>query len=73
MKMRVQLIIEDATGITTATDVAVIERHAEDLIGLSLEEAKAMTGAETCYSVLNIRCQIGSTRSRLHLCLVAFC
>lgn len=45
MKMRVQLIIEDATGTTTATDIAVIERHTEDLIGLSLEEAKAMTGA----------------------------
>jgi len=43
--MRVQLVIEDATGTTTATDIAVIERHTDDLIGLSLEEAKAMTGA----------------------------
>src|SRR5450631_393202 len=45
MKMRVQLIIEDATGTTTATDIAVIERHPDDLIGLSLEEAKAMPGS----------------------------
>jgi hypothetical protein len=45
MKMRVQLNIEDSTGITTATDVAVIERHTEDLIGLSLEETKAITSA----------------------------
>jgi hypothetical protein len=28
-----------------ATDIAVIERHTDDLIGLSLEEAEAMTGA----------------------------
>jgi hypothetical protein len=45
MKMRVQLVIEDASGASTCTDIAAIERHAEDLIGLSLEEAKAMTGA----------------------------
>jgi hypothetical protein len=45
MKMRVQLVIEDASGASTCTDIAAIERHTGDLIGLSLEEAKAMTGA----------------------------
>ena len=45
MKMRVQLVIEDASGASTCTDIAAIERHTEDLIGLSLEEAKAMAGA----------------------------
>src|SRR5271169_846249 len=45
MKMRVQLVIEDASGASTCTDIAAIERHTDDLIGLSLEEAKAMTGA----------------------------
>ena len=44
MKMRVQLVIEDASGATTSTDIAAIERRTDDLIGLSLEEAKAMTG-----------------------------
>ena len=44
MKMRVQLVIEDASGATTSADIAAIERRTEDLIGLSLEEAKAMTG-----------------------------
>jgi hypothetical protein len=42
----IQLIIEDATGATTGTDMAVIERpHSDSLIGPRLEEAKAMTGA----------------------------
>ena len=45
MKMRVQLVIEDATGASNCTDIAAIERHTEDLIGLSLEDAKAMAGA----------------------------
>jgi hypothetical protein len=45
MKMRVQLVIEDASGESTCADIAAIERHADDLIGLSLEETKAMTGA----------------------------
>src|SRR5271155_3148118 len=45
MKMRVQLVIEDASGASTCADIAVIERHTDDLIGLSLGEAKAMTGA----------------------------
>jgi hypothetical protein len=45
MKMRVQLVIEDASGASNCTDIAAIERHTEDLIGLSLEEAKAMAGA----------------------------
>ena len=45
MKMRVQLVIEDATGASNCTDFAAIERHTEDLIGLSLEDAKAMAGA----------------------------
>jgi hypothetical protein len=45
MKMRVQLVIEDDSGARTSADIAAIERHTDDLIGLSLEEAKAMTGA----------------------------
>src|ERR1035438_7034128 len=45
MKMRVQLVIEDASGTRTSADIAAIERRSDDLIGLSLEEAKAMTGA----------------------------
>jgi len=45
MKMRVQLVIEDASGASTCAHIAAIERHTDDLIGLSLEEAKAMTGA----------------------------
>jgi len=45
MKMRIQMIIEDASGAATFTDIAAFERQADDLIGLSLEEAKAMTGA----------------------------
>jgi hypothetical protein len=45
MKMRVQLVIEDASGASTCTDIAAIERHIHDLIGLSLEEVKAMAGA----------------------------
>jgi hypothetical protein len=45
MKMRVQLVIEDASGARTCADIAAIERRTDDLIGLSLEEAKAMTGA----------------------------
>jgi len=43
--MRVQLVIEDASGASNCTDIAAIERHAEDLIGLSREDAKAMAGA----------------------------
>jgi len=43
--MRVQLVIEDGSGASTCADIAAIERHTDDLIGLSLEEAKAMTGA----------------------------
>jgi hypothetical protein len=45
MKMRVQLVVEDASGAHTCADIAAIERRSDDLIGLSLEEAKAMTGA----------------------------
>jgi hypothetical protein len=45
MKMRIQLVIEDDFGASNCTDIAAIERHTDDLIGLSLEEAKAMTGA----------------------------
>ena len=44
MKMRVQLVIEDASGATTSADIASIERRTDDLIGLSFDEAKAMTG-----------------------------
>lgn len=43
--MRIQLIIEDEVGQTTTAEIAGIERRqSDDLIGLSLEEAKAMTG-----------------------------
>jgi hypothetical protein len=44
MKMKVQLVIEDASGVTTTTNLVDIERAAEGLIGLSLAEAKAMNG-----------------------------
>jgi hypothetical protein len=45
MKMRIQLVIEDEVGQTTTAKIAGIERRqSDDLIGLSLEEAKAMTG-----------------------------
>src|SRR5258708_17166794 len=44
MKMRIQLIMEDEAGGTTTAEIADIERRqSDDLIGLSLEEAKAMT------------------------------
>jgi hypothetical protein len=43
--MRIQLVIEDEAGQTTTAEIAGIERRqSDDLIGLSLEEAKAMTG-----------------------------
>ena len=45
MKMRIQLVIEDDSGASNYADIAAIERHPDDLIGLSIEEAKAMTGA----------------------------
>jgi hypothetical protein len=46
MKMRIQLIIEDESGQTTTAEIAAIERRqSDDLIGISLEEAKAMTGS----------------------------
>jgi hypothetical protein len=42
MKMRIQLIIEDESGRTTTAEIAAIERRqSDDLIGISLEEAKA--------------------------------
>jgi len=42
MKMRIQLIIEDEAGGTTTAEIADIERRqSDDLIGLSLEDAKA--------------------------------
>jgi hypothetical protein len=45
MKMRIQLIIENESGITTTAQIAVLERReSDDLIGMSLEEAKTMTG-----------------------------
>jgi hypothetical protein len=45
MKMRIQLIIEDESGRTTTAQIGAIERRrSDDLIGISLEEAKAMTG-----------------------------
>src|ERR1019366_3087808 len=52
MKMRIQLIIEDEAGQTTTAEIAGIERRLSDeLIGLSLEEAKAMTGGVQCAMV----------------------
>ena len=46
MKMRIQVIIEDEAGLTTTAEIAAIERRlSTDLIGISLEEAKAMTGS----------------------------
>jgi hypothetical protein len=46
MKMKVQLIIEDKSGSTATTEIATLERgESDELIGLSLEEAKAMTAS----------------------------
>jgi hypothetical protein len=55
--MRVQLVIEDASGARTSAGIAEIERRTDDLIGLSLEEAKAMTGAP--HSRTSIRSRFG--------------
>ncbi len=45
MKMRIQLTIENELGVTTTTQIAALERRESDeLIGISLEEAKSMTG-----------------------------
>ena len=45
MKMRIQLIIEDESGLTATTEIGAIERRdSDDMIGISLEEAKTMTG-----------------------------
>ncbi|MDP9084352.1 MAG: hypothetical protein M3N50_11380 [Pseudomonadota bacterium] len=46
MKMRIKLIIENESGVTTTAQIAAIERReSDDLIGISLEEAKTMTGS----------------------------
>jgi len=46
MKMRIQLIIENESGVTTTAQIAALERReSDDLIGISLEEAKTMTGS----------------------------
>ena len=46
MKMRIQLIIENDSGATTTAQIATLERRASgELIGISLDEAKAMTGS----------------------------
>ena len=46
MKMRIQVIIEDESGLTTTAEIVAIERRlSTDLIGISLEEAKALTGS----------------------------
>src|ERR1700694_2975194 len=46
MKMRIQLIIENESGVTTTAQIAALERReSDDLIGMSLEEAKTMTGS----------------------------
>jgi hypothetical protein len=45
MKMRIRLIIENESGVTTTTQIAGLERRgSDDLIG-SLEEAKSVTGS----------------------------
>ena len=44
--MKVQLIIEDKSGSTAKTGIATLERgESDELIGLSLEEAKAITAS----------------------------
>jgi hypothetical protein len=46
MKMRIELIIENESGVTTTAQIAALERReSDDLIGISLEEAKSMTGS----------------------------
>jgi hypothetical protein len=46
MKMRIQLNIVNESGVTTTAQIAAIERRESgDLIGISLEEAKSMTGS----------------------------
>jgi hypothetical protein len=46
MKMRIQLIIEDESGRLSTAEIAALERRQPgDLIGISLDEAKAMTGS----------------------------
>jgi hypothetical protein len=45
MKMRIQVIIEDESGRLSTAEIAALERRQpQDLIGISLDEAKAMTG-----------------------------
>ena len=41
----IEILALDPTGASNYTDIAAIERHTEDLIGLSLDEANAMAGA----------------------------
>ena len=44
--MKVQLIIEDKSGSTATTEIATLERsESDEVIGLSLEDAKAMTAS----------------------------
>jgi trimethylamine:corrinoid methyltransferase-like protein len=44
MKMRIQLNIENESGVTTTAQIAALERREyDDLIGISLEEAKSIT------------------------------
>jgi hypothetical protein len=46
MKMRIELTIENESGAATTTQIAALERQgSDDLIGISLEEAKSMTGS----------------------------
>jgi hypothetical protein len=46
MKMRIQLVIENESGVTTTAQIAALERReSDDLIGISLDEAKTMTGS----------------------------
>jgi hypothetical protein len=45
MKMRIQLIIDDESGRSSTAEIAAnARRQSDDLIGISLDEAKAITG-----------------------------
>lgn len=48
-------IIEVVSGSITSAQVAAIDRHSNGLIALSLEEAKAMTGAVQCKMIEALR------------------
>jgi hypothetical protein len=54
MKMRIQLNIENESGVTTTAQIAALERREyDDLIGISLEEAKSITTWKRHVAALN--------------------